>query len=303
MRGARSLKPCFPQTSGAFALKTPTLRARTKYDNLATNQVPIRAFIEALCAAHLSTYVYSPFSDVGGVIIVGPPGALKTTMLRVAVSHFPNVTEASDLNVTSLTDLRPAFAAKTQRTLMCPEFAKIYERDPRSAENVEGHIRALVDEGFRAPSFKNQQMARLTAHAVFLSAITEEFREDKYKKWNDSGFNRRFLWPLIRMARPEILEEAADHWKPLDFRMKYLPGLPVSTSIPNMTKASERHRIRQFLRFQPGPTHTTQAHLLTRMLAVLKWWYRIEERRSGSANQTMKLFCRTLAKEGAELVI
>lgn len=279
------------------------LKLRSNYDTLPSNAVPIRAFIEALCAAHLSTYVNSPFGDVGGIIIVGPPGVLKTTMLKVAVCHYPNVVEASDLNVTALADLRPALASKTYRTLMCPEFAKIYERDPRSAENVEGHIRALVDEGFKAPSFKNQQMARLTAHAMFLSAITEEFREERYKKWNESGFNRRFLWPLIRLARPEILDEAADQWKALDFKMRYLPSLPGSSSIPNSTRPAERARLRHYLKFQPGPTHTTQAHTLTRMLAVLKWWYRLEERKQGSANLTMRLFCRTLAKEGAELVL
>lgn len=264
--------------------------------------VPLRVFIECLCAAHLSTYVDAPFKDTGGIIIVGPPGVLKTSMLKV-VAEYANAIEVSDLNVTALSELRGAIASKHLRTLVIPELQKLYERDPRSAANIEGHIRAFVDEGFRAPSFKSQDMARLTAHCVVLSATTEESREDHYQRWNNTGFNRRFLWPLIRLAHPEVLDDASDKWKSLDFRVRYLPQIPAQGSIPNLTRTSERAALRGLLKFQPGPTHTTQAHLLSRMLAVLKWWYRLENRQSGSAMTTMRLFCRTLAKEGAEIVL
>lgn len=271
-------------------------------DNIPNNAVPIRAFIECLCAAHLSTYVEAPFKDVGGIVVVGPPGSLKTSMLKV-VCQYPNAIETSDLNVTALGDMRSAIASKHIRTLVIPELAKVYERDPRSADNVEGHLRAMVDEGFRAPSFKNQQMARLSAHCVVLAGITEEFREERFKKWNDSGFNRRFIWPLIRLANPELLDIAADTWRAIDFRVRYLPGIPASGRIPNQTRAPERARLRSYLKYQPGPTHTTQAHILTRMLAVMKWWYRLEGRPGGTANTTLRLFCRTLSKEGAELIL
>lgn len=271
-------------------------------DSLPSNAVPVRAFIECLCAAHLSTYVEAPFKDVGGIMIVGPPGTLKTSMLKV-VTQYPNAVESSDLNITALEELRPSITSKHIRTLVMPEYAKIYERDPRTSNNVEGQIRAMVDEGFQAPSFKPQQMARLSAHCLVLGGITEQFREEHYRRWSDTGFNRRFIWPLIRLANPEILDIAADEWKRVDFRVRYLPGLPANGRVPNLTRTSERTRIRSYLKYQPGPTHTTQSHLLTRMLAVLKWWYHLEGRPVASASTTMRLFCRTLAKEGAEVVI
>lgn len=267
-----------------------------------STSLPIVAMAEALVAAHLSSCVDTPFKDYGGIILVGPPGVLKTTLLYT-LEDYPNVRVISDLNVQALAEMREAIASKSVRSLVIPEMAKLYERDPRTASNLEGHLRALVDEGFRAPSFKSQEMARLSAHCVVLSAITEETREERYAKWNTSGFNRRFLWPLVRMEHPEILDFASDQWQAIDFKLRYLPQPPPGGRIPNTTNATERAQLRDMLRYQPGPTHTTQAHLMVRMLAVLKWWYRMDERGSGEAMHTMKLFARSLGKEGAELSV
>jgi hypothetical protein len=274
---------------------------RKNYPDTGKN-VPITAMAEVLCAAHLSGYVEAPFRDCGGIILVGPPGVLKSTLLYT-LEDYQNVVVISDLNVQSLTEMREAIAAKTVGTLVIPELAKLYERDPRTAANLEGHLRALVDEGFKAPSFKPQEMARLSAHCVVLSAITEGTRDERYNHWKSSGFNRRFLWPLIRMERPEILDYASDRWQALDFRLRYLPQPPHGGKIPNLTTPKERQQLREMLKHQPGPTHTTQAHLMVRMLAVLKWWYRMDERGPSEAMHVMKLFGRSLGKEGAELSI
>ncbi len=267
-----------------------------------STSLPIVAMAEALVAAHLSSCVEAPFKDYGGIILVGPPGVLKTTLLYT-LEDYPNVRIVSDLNVQALAEMREAIASKSVRSLVIPEMQKLYDRDPRTAANLEGHLRALVDEGFRAPSFKSQEMARLSAHCVVLSAITEETREERYAKWNASGFNRRFLWPLVRMEHPEVLDFASDQWQAIDFKLRYLPQPPPGGRIPNTTSATERQQLRDMLRYQPGPTHTTQAHLMVRMLAVLKWWYRMDERGPGEAMHTMKLFSRSLGKEGAELSV
>lgn len=274
---------------------------RKNYPDTGHN-VPITAMAEVLCAAHLSRYVQAPFHDCGGIILVGPPGVLKSTLLYT-LEDYQNVVVISDLNVQSLTDMREAIASKTVGTLVIPELAKLYERDPRTAANLEGHIRALVDEGFKAPSFKSQEMARLSAHCVVLSAITESTRDDRFQHWKASGFNRRFLWPLIRMERPEILDDATERWQAIDFRLRYLPQPPHGGMIPNSTTPLERRQLAAMLRHQPGPTHTTQAHLMVRILAVLKWWYRMDERGPGEAMHVMRLFGRSLGKQGAELSV
>lgn len=266
------------------------------------NTVPVVAMVEAIVAAHLSSCVDTPFKDCGGIILVGPPGVLKSTLLYT-LDEYPNARVLSDLNVQSLVEMREAIASKSIRTLVIPELRKLYQRDPRTSENVEGTLQALVDEGFRAPSFKSQEMARLSAHCVVLSAITESTREEKYTRWQASGFGRRFLWPLIRMEHPEILDFASDQWQALDFKLRYLPQPPVGGRIANCTTTKERQALRSFLHHQPGPTHTTQAHLLVKMLAVLKWWYKMDERGSEEAMHTMKLFSRSLGKEGAELSV
>lgn len=264
--------------------------------------LPVVTMVEALVAAHLSSCVEAPFKDLGGIILVGPPGVLKSTLLYT-LDEYPNARVISDLNVQSLSEMRESIASKAVRTLVIPELRKIYQRDPRTAENVEGTLQALVDEGFRSPSFKPQEMARLSAHCVVLSALTEDTREERYVKWNSSGFNRRFLWPLVRMEHPEVLDFASDQWQALDFKLRYLPQPPPGGRIPNTTTPAERKMLRELLSHQPGPTHTTQAHLMVRMLAVLKWWYRMDERGPGEAMHTMKMFGRSLGKEGAELSV
>lgn len=264
--------------------------------------IPVVAMTEALVAAHLSTCVDAPFGDCGGIILVGPPGVLKSTLLYT-LDEYPNARIISDLNVQSLSEMRESIASKSIRTLVIPELAKLYQRDPRTASNVEGTLQALVDEGFRAPSFKSQEMVRLSARCVILSAITESTREANYNRWKDSGFNRRFLWPLIRMEHPELLDFASDQWQAIDFRVRYLPQMPPGGKIPNTTTLAERQGLRAMLNHQPGPTHTTQTHLLVRMLAVLKWWYRMDERGAAEAMHTMKLFGRSLGKDGAELSV
>lgn len=264
--------------------------------------LPVVTMVEALVAAHLSTCVEAPFNDCGGIILVGPPGVLKSTLLYT-LDEYPNARVLSDLNVQSLAEMRESIASKAVRTLVIPELRKLYQRDPRTSENVEGTLQALVDEGFRAPSFKSQEMARLSAHCVVLSAITEDTREERYVKWQASGFGRRFLWPLVRMEHPEVLDFASDRWQALDFKLRYLPQPPPGGRIPNTTTPAERKTLRDMLSHQPGPTHTTQAHLMVRMLAVLKWWYRMDERGPGEAMHTMKLFARSLGKEGAELSV
>ena len=49
---------------------------------LLDGEVSVSCMIECLAAAHLSNYVDSPFHERGGIMLVGPPGSLRTTLTR-----------------------------------------------------------------------------------------------------------------------------------------------------------------------------------------------------------------------------
>lgn len=280
-------------------------RAQSQTVNQSTEAAPLSVgiLLEILCAVHLSSYVDSPFADRGGLMIVGPPGVLKSTFLGLLDRNYNDAINISDINVRSLNDLRDQIASKTIRTLVIPEYAKLHERHLYTAKNVEGHVRALVGEGFTSASFEDSRINRLRARCTVLSAMTPKFQTDHFKDWEDSGFNRRFLWSLVRLKDPDLLERAVEDWRLVDFRIAHIPPAPASDSIPNMTTVEERRELRRLVKYQPGGSHAIQIALLSKVLATLKWWYRLRKRPEREAVVTVRSFAQSLGKEGAELIV
>jgi hypothetical protein len=256
--------------------------------------------VEVLCAAHLGSRVESPFQDRGGLMLVGPPGVLKTTFVSVLDSQYNDVLMLSDINVKSLIQLRDPIASGKINTLVLPEYAKIYERADVTAKNVEGTLRALAAEGFTAASFEDSRINRLTARAMVIGALTPPTVEQHFTRWEESGFNRRFLWCLVRLSDPLALEKAAIAWERINFRMAHVPLAPLGSIIPNRTTQRERMRLATLVKYQPGGDHAIQLQVLIRMLAVLRWWY-AESGQPRNAMDTMEKFGPSLGKTGAEL--
>lgn len=263
----------------------------------------VGTLLEILCAVHLSSYVESPFQDRGGLMIVGPPGVLKSTFLGLLDRNYNDAVSISDINARSLNDLRDQIASKTIRTLVIPEYAKLHERHIYTAQNVEGTVRALVGEGFTSASFEDARINRLRARCTLVSAMTPKFQTDHFKAWEESGFNRRFLWSLVRLQDSELLERAVEEWRLVDFRVAHVPPTPSSDTIPNLTTQEERAELRRLVKYQPGGSHAVHIALLAKVLAVLKWWYRLRKRPEREALETVRSFAQSLGKEGAELVI
>lgn len=277
---------------------------RAKPVPLEPGTLPINILVEMLCAAHLSSYVDSPFPDRGGLFIVGPPSVLKSTLLEMLDHHYHDAVTVSDINARSLGDLRDQIAAKVIRTLVIPEYAKLHERHPYTAANVEATLRALVGEGFSAPSFEDARINRLRARVTMLSGMVPKFQVDHFRAWEDSGFNRRFLWCLVRLKDQELLERAVEEWARVDFKIRHIPIAPDGdVPIPQLTTKAERAELRTLIKYQPGGSHTIQLALLVKMLAVLKWWYGMIRRPTREAMVNLRLFSQCLGKEGAELVI
>jgi len=259
--------------------------------------------IEVLCAAHLSALVESPYEERGGIMLIGPPGVLKSTFLEELDRQYSDALSLTDLNAKALTTLRDRISGGTIRTLVFPEFAKLYERKDDTAANLEGSLRAIAAEGFRSASFEDQQINRIRARALVLGAMTPATQTRRFTAWEESGFNRRFLWPLIRLAEPGVLEDAVMEWRRIDFRVKHVPQAPLSGGrIPNSTTRDERMRMRVLCKYQPGASATQQVQLMVKILAVLKWWYdQIQSPRNPM--EVMESFGEALGKDGAELML
>ena len=256
--------------------------------------------LEVLCAAHLGNMVEGPFHDRGGIMIVGPPAVLKTTFVNVIDQQYQDAISMSDINVQSLIRLRDAISSGKINTIVLPEFSKIYERQDTTARNVEGTLRALTAEGFAAASFEDSRINRLTARAMVIGAMTPPTVELRFRGWEESGFNRRFLWALIRLSDPLALEKAAISWTRINFRMAHVPMVPLGSQIPNKTTQRERQRCASIVKYQPGGDHAIQLQLLIRILAVLRWWY-AESGQPRNAMDTVERFGVSLGKNGAAL--
>lgn len=260
--------------------------------------------VEVLCAAHLGHLVEGPFRERGGIMLVGPPGVLKTTFVSILDQHYQDCLMLSDINVKSLVSLRDSIAAGKINTLVLPELAKIYERADATALNVEGTIRALAAEGFSAASFEDSRINRLSARAMIIGAMTPATIEKRFQGWEESGFNRRFLFALLRLSDPMALENAAINWQRIDFRVRHIPLAPTlgPSTIPNLTTQRERHRLGVLVKVQPGGDHAIQLQVMVRVLAVLKWWY-AESGTLENAMETVERFGVSLGKGGADIDI
>ena len=226
-------------------------------------------------------------------------------MVSAVASHYPDTLQLSDLNVKSLVgEILPLIRARAVKTLILPELEKIYERNPMTASNLEGHLQALVAEGFHAASFQKQQLARLEARCVVIGAMTDDVRDRHAQAWQDTGFSRRFLWPLFTLSdrSTAILRQSVIREKLLNFGEMRYPPMPISGTIQNATTEKEREAVERLLNDQPGP-HTAQHHMLVRTLAVLKWWYRELGYADKEALYTLQRFGVLLGRNGGQLAL
>lgn len=255
-----------------------------------------------LAAIHLSSFVESPFKDRGGIFLVGPPGALKSTCVEFLDVHFSDALVLSDVNVQTLVKLKDRISGHSIRTLVMSDMGKIYERHLSVAANVEGTLRALAGEGFQSASFEDATISRLTARATIIGAMTGSTREKHASRWDDSGFGRRFMWSLVSLRDPHALERAVVQGQLLEIVQSEAPHAPVSGSIPDYTTRAERLEIAGWCKYQPTP-HNIQVATLVKSWAVLKWWARQRTKSEAVAWRTITRFAKSLGRNGVELEI
>jgi len=240
--------------------------------NNGNNQVKVSTLIECVKAAHLSTYVQSQFNHSSGLFLVGPPGVLKTTIVG-ALDTYESVLTLSDVNGKTLTGIiKSQLTTNTIKTLVFTEVQRLYERDPRTAAGIEGTIRSIVEEGYRGASYEDPTVTRFVARACVIGAMTDKFRDEHWSGWQDSGFARRFMWVLVRLADPSILLNAVEHGKLAEVKGEVVAmPTPQMTIIPSIDSGL-RKRLRPLVRKQPKPANV-QYEMLCRMLSVLVHYY------------------------------
>lgn len=269
----------------------------------------VQDFLSVTSAIHLASYVKSPFKDRGGLFLVGPPGALKSTIVEYLDTSFPDALVLSDINVQTLTRIKERIAGGSIRSLVMSDMEKLYERHASVASGIEGTLRALVAEGFASASFEDVTISRLKAHATVIGAMTGSLRERHAVRWDSSGFARRFLWSLMHLQDAGQLERAVIDGALIDIAVVDSPRAPASGGIPDLTTREERVVIAGWCKYQPMPNNI-QISLMARTWAVLKWWATQQQSRDKRRTTAVELawgtlgrFSRSLGKDGVEVIV
>ena len=249
--------------------------------------------IEFLSAVHQSKFVNGDFNQRGGVMIVAPPGTLKTTLIKLALEDYPDALPLSDLNINTLTQLKNSLIDQRYTTLGFGEFEKLYQRNPATAANIEGHLKMLVEEGYSRASFEDQRAQSMAARCAVIGGITPSCYSHKITKWLDNGFARRFIFSSYTLANPDAIMDAIEKWKHISLGRIILQS-PGNKKIPYSVTPEENRMIKQAIAAQP--THEGPFVLCKKTFCVLKW-------RHGTKRATaiFEDFSESLESKGAQL--
>jgi len=265
-----------------------------------TGRVKVGTMMEAICAIHLSSYVDSPYRDRGGLMIVGPPGVLKTTLLDVLDDNFHNALSISNAYMGTMKKLQPAFYNGQVRSLCFPDIQSIYAGDPRTSSRIEQMMMQLSGEATRTiGGDEDSRHAKFKGFCTMFGAMTDFFYTGHVGRWDTTGFLRRFLWSTYTLRDPDILMRAIEQWTRAELGYRVVPQIPMGGRIPDTLTQSERKEIWSWLRHQPLP-HEIQLQVLCKAVSALKWHY-LQVGLKRSAMSTMHEFAETLQKDAALL--
>lgn len=224
--------------------------------------------IEIISAAHLTPYVFGDIGEErGGLMLVAPPGHLKTTAIEI-LEQFPRTLLVSNITNGTLTNLRESFISGEIKTLGFPDFDMLYKRHSSVSSQLEGTIMGLMGEGFRNPPFKDQRTAVMKARCTIIAGITIKCYEERLSGWLDAGLARRFLWSQFKVKNPEQLEEAIVHFKRAQLDGDFTMKIPM-TRIPYNLNENISRKILYHLRGQPD--RKLPLIFAQRLVCVLVW--------------------------------
>lgn len=217
-----------------------------------------------LHAAHHSWLVESPWEERGGVLLIAPPGNLKTTMV-FSLEMYAEARCLTDINIRTMKPIRDQIIGGRYRSLAFAEMEKLYARNPATAANVEAHIKLFVEDGLRHFSHEDPTAEIMPARCLVIAGITPSTFGAQITAWRESGFLRRFLRIQYVLEDEMALIDAIHKWKKIGFE------LPTEwngrISIPyNLTDADSKF-VLGMMRAQPD---TTPNVLIKKIACVLK---------------------------------
>ena len=262
--------------------------------------VNVEDMVEAICALHISSYVTSPYRDRGGLMLIGPAGVLKTTLLDVLDNNYSNALAVSNSYMSTMQKLLPAFYNGQVRSLCFPDLQSIYAGDPRTSGRIEQMMMQLSGEATRTiGGNEDSRYAKFKGYCTMFAAMTPSFYTSHINKWEESGYSRRFLWSTYTFEDPDILMRAIAQWTKADLGIDRVPQCPIGGSIQDVLKQPQREEIMTWLRHQPQP-HEIQFQIMCKATSALAWHYK----RHGVnkvAMDTMRKFSETLQHDAALL--
>jgi hypothetical protein len=259
----------------------------------------LSSLLDVLWASTLTHRVRDNYSDRGGIILVSPPGHLKTTFLSL-FSDFAGVLGYSDLTSTSLLESRDAIVSGKVHTLLLYDMQKLYERRADTAANIIGNLRALAGEGFATASFErvSRNVIQQKARALVLGACTHAFYRQHLAEWEETGFSRRFLFSVFRLKDPDVILDRVLKDNPIELIYSQV-NIPANLSLDGaITKEDERLIVRALGKQQEA----IPALLLRRILLVLRWRSK-RLRKPDRSREILRDFAQSLSKEGAMLEV
>lgn len=222
--------------------------------------------IQFLFAAHYSYLVESEWEERGGIFLVAPPGALKTT-LAYTMDNFNDCICMGDVNVRTLGVLRDDVLEGRYKTFVFGEMEKLYARHPATAENVIGHLRQFVEEGMRQTAHEDKRSITMPARCMVVAAMTPTTYQRHIASWIDSGFARRFLTLAYRLDDPDAIPNAIAKWKKLKFDLPMAQWDGRLKIAYNLTE-QEARRLQRLLKSQAGTS--TPFVQLSKTACILK---------------------------------
>lgn len=228
---------------------------------------------------------------------MAPPEQLKTTFVEI-LSNYSNALVLTDVVTRDISKIRDGLASNRYTTLALPEMQKLYDRDSDTAANIEGNLRALMEEGFSYVPGGSPDMRVIKAKAFILAGCTTNLYENRYDRWAKSGFLRRMLICIYRLKNPWMLSEAIKKWERIEIDGEFAWTLPNWASIPHTVTKGEAIEVERWCRWQEGMVDP--ASLIHKILSVLRWRNKKLKRRDDSFS-IVKDFAESLSKTGAEV--